>query len=92
MAQDDFKQMTKTWVAFPTLVDNFNASKSYQVQNMGVDVLVALEVASAPAANAQGGNQVYPGEVWTYEPEANKTMYFRAFNQSCSVNITSKGE
>lgn len=92
MAQDDFKQLTRAWKPFPELVPSFDSSKSYLVQNMGSDVLVALEVAEQPSADNPGGNQVRPGDVWTYEPEEGKTMYFRAFNQNCSVNITSKQE
>jgi hypothetical protein len=90
MSQEGFKKLTKEWVSFPTLIENFDTSKRYQIQNMGADVLVALEVAEQPTADNEGGNQVQPTDVWTYEPESGKTMFFRAFNRNCSINITSK--
>lgn len=91
MAQDVFeKNIGEEWVPFTDIVTSFSASKSYQFQNRGSAVLVALEVAEEPAADEQGGELVLPYEVWTYEPEADTMLYLRAFSNTCSVNITSK--
>lgn len=91
MAQIDF-DLTREWTPITGLVQNFDATKLYQVQNLGFDTLVAIEAAETPSANVRGCNEVVSGDVWTYEPETGKTLYLRAFNASCSVTITYKGE
>ena len=90
MGQVNFEGLTKEWKPFNEIVPEFSRSKTYQVQNKGADVLIGLEVAETPSAKNPAGNSVVPNEVWTYEPEADTMLYLRAFNSSCSVNITSK--
>lgn len=91
MAQDTFeKNIAEEWIPFTDIVTNFSASKRYQFQNRGPAVLMALDVAQTPAEDEQGGDLILPYKVWTYEPENGKTLYFRAFDKICSVNITSK--
>lgn len=92
MAQVKFDFLTDEWIAFPDIVENFDSSLKYQVQNRGADSLIGLEVSTQPNEQETAGDLVLPNKVWTYEPEEGKTMYFRAFNKNCSINITTKGE
>lgn len=90
MGQVNFEGLTKEWVPFDEIVPDFSRSKVYQVQNIGADKLIGLEVSEEPASDNPAGNPVLPNEVWTYEPEAGTMLYLRAFSNTCSVNITSK--
>ena len=86
MAQIDFVQLTKAWTPFAEIVGTVG-TKEYIIQNRGYDTLVALEADSTPAANNQEGVLILPNDCGVYV-KGSQNLYLRAFNQSCSINVT----
>lgn len=83
--QVNLLDITKNWQAFEA-----DASITYLIQNRGYDVLVALEADSLPNATDEGV-MVEPYQVVEYK-KGSQNLYLRAFNQSCSVNVSIKEE
>ena len=89
MAQIDFEQITNEWVSFADIVGTVDADTTYSIQNRGVDTLVLLEAATAPAADEYAGVLVLPNKTAVYK-KGTQNLYMRAFNKNCSINITSE--
>lgn len=89
MAQIDFQRLTKTWTSFASVVGTVNTDTIYYIQNRGTDVLVALELASEPTGSTQAGVMVLPNNVVVYK-KGTQDLYLRAFNSTCSINVTSE--
>lgn len=89
MAQVDFQGLTKEWTSFASIVGTVGATTQYQIQNRGADALVALESSSEPTADTQAGVMVLPNNIVVYK-KGTQDLYLRAFNSSCSVNVTSE--
>lgn len=87
MAQVAFEQLTNEWVALSDII-TVDSSKTYYVQNRGADVLLAVESANEPTS--LDGVLVKPYEVLKYQ-QGQDTLYMRAYNSGCSINITSEG-
>lgn len=89
MAQIEFTGLTRSWTPFATIVGTVDADTTYQIQNRGFDTLVLLESGSTPTASTQAGVLVLPNNTAVYK-KGTQDLYLRAFNQSCSINITSE--
>lgn len=87
MAQEAFEQLTSEWVAISDKI-TVDSNKTYYIQNRGADVLLAVESASEPTT--LDGVLVKPYEVLKYK-EGTDTLYLRAYNSNCAINITSEG-
>lgn len=79
--QVEYRNITKNWVAF-----NAEGGVRYLIQNRGYDSLIALEADALPENTAEGV-MVQPYKTIEYE-KGDQTLYFRAFNQSCGINIS----
>lgn len=90
MAQVKFKgNLTKDWVAFSTIIGTVGANINYQIQNRGADTLVLLESSDTPSDDTQSGVMLLPYATCIYK-KGTQDLYLKAFNQNCSVNITSE--
>lgn len=84
--QIDFNQLTNQWVALKDLI-TVQAGVTYCIQNRGADPMIAQESATAPASDNMDGTMVYPADIAVYI-KGSTDLYLRAFNSSCSINIT----
>lgn len=88
MSQVNFETLSNEWKTLSDII-SVDADTTYYLQNRGVDTMIALESSSEPAANAQGGVMVLPYKTVQYK-KGTQDLYLRAFNKSCSVNISSE--
>lgn len=90
MAQVKFKgNLTSDWTSFSTIIGTVDAGTNYSIQNRGADTLVLLESSDTPADGTQAGVMLLPYMTCVYK-KGTQNLYLRAFNQNCSVNITSE--
>lgn len=89
MAQIEFTGLTRNWKPFATIVGTVDADTTYHIQNRGFDTLVLLEADSEPTDATYAGVLVLPNCVAIYK-KGTQNLYCRAFNQSCSINVTSE--
>ena len=82
------KNLTRAWTSFADIVGTVDSSKTYQIQNRGYDTLVALESTGEPAVDNQAGDLILANHTALYK-KGTQDLYLRAFNQNCSINITS---
>jgi hypothetical protein len=87
--QETFQKLTSEWVALSDFI-TVDADKKYRIQNRGADVLIALESSSEPDADNYEGTNILPYFEAEYV-KGEQDLYLRAYNVSCSVNITSEG-
>lgn len=85
MTQIALEQLTNEWTPF-TAITTPEDNVTYNIQNRGTDILVALESSSEPT-DTQEGNLVLPYKVLKYV-KGTQTLYLRAFNNGCAVNVT----
>lgn len=89
MAQIKFEGLTREWTSFATIVGTVDADTTYHIQNRGFDTLVLLEAGSAPTTATQAGVLVLLNATAIYK-KGTQDLYCRAFNQSCTINVTSE--
>lgn len=87
MAQIDFRELGKDWVAF-TDITTPDANTTYQIQNRGSGIMVAIEANATPEDSK--GVLVKPFETLVYKKGA-QTLYLKAFDGKCFINTTSEG-
>lgn len=87
--QEKFQALTNEWVALSSLI-TVDSSADYRIQNRGADVLVALESTGAPSEDNEDGTLIPPLAQAFYK-KGDQDLYLRAFNRSCSINITKVG-
>lgn len=89
MAQIKFEGLTNEWESFSSIIGTVDADTTYYIQNRGCDPLILLESDSEPGDGDFTGNIVLPNKVAVYK-KGSQDLYLRAFNRSCSINVTSE--
>lgn len=87
--QEEFQALTNEWTALSDII-TVDANADYRIQNRGADVLVALESTGVPSDDNEDGTFI-PPLVQAFYKKGDQDLYLRAFNRSCSINITKVG-
>lgn len=80
------EQLTTTWVDLDTK-DSLVADTDYLIQNRGADFCLAFVGSAEPAANDIDG-VIIPPMVQVHYKKGTGTLYVRAYNSSCSINVS----
>lgn len=88
MAQIEFQPLTTEWTALSDII-TVEDDTTYYIQNRGAGTLIAQEGASQPDAENQNGVLITPYRIAQYK-KGSEDLYLRAFDQNCSINITSE--
>lgn len=87
MAQENYTNLSTSWVAFSSLVENFDSSATYIIYNRGPYPYMGLEADSLPAEGDDAGQPCYNNEKGIYVP-GTQNLYLRAMSGETYINIT----
>lgn len=83
--QIELKKLTTQWIAFSDIVIP-EEGVTYMIQNRGSNILIAYESDVEPEEENNEGVLVIPYEDIKYTAE--NELYLRAYNDVCSINIS----
>lgn len=90
MVQENYTNLSTSWVAFSSLVENFDSSATYVIYNRGVNPYLGLEADSLPEEGNNAGQPCYKDQKGVLEP-GTQNLYLRAISGETYVNITKVG-